>query len=77
VASDLPPAQRGIVTSGTAGAETGVRIVAVTLPETVVDYQAPSGNLGATRVEFVSVYVATGDLRRGILLGSVAVRLQP
>jgi hypothetical protein len=77
VASDLPPAQRGVITSGTAGAETGVRIVAVTQPETVIDYQAPTGSLGSTRVEFVAVYVATDDLRRGILLGSVAVRLQP
>lgn len=77
VASDLPPAQRGTITSGAAGVEPGVRIVPVTPPETVIDYKAPIGNLGTTRVEFVSLYIATDDSRRGIFLGSALVRLQP
>jgi hypothetical protein len=77
VASDLAPGQRGAITSGSAGAEPGVRIVAVTQPETVIDYAAPAGNLGTTRVEFVSVYLATIEGLRGIFLGSATVHLQP
>src|SRR5215471_10467438 len=77
VASDLAPAQRGAITSGSAGVEPGVRIVAVTQPETVIDYTAPAGNLGTTRVEFVSVYLATIEGLRGIFLGSATVHLQP
>ena len=78
VLSDLPPAQRGAIATGTPGQETGVRIVAVAVPETVILYRAPStGDLGQTRLEYVAVHLATPDNRTGVLLGSVAVRLQP
>jgi hypothetical protein len=75
VASDLPPAQRGAITSGDAGPETGLRIVPTAVPETVLVYQAPTGNLGTTRVEFVAVHLATAGGGRGVLLGSAAIRL--
>ena len=76
VVSDLPPAQRGVILSGTAGPETGVRIVPLAEPSTVVDYRAPLGNLGATRQELVAVHLATAGGGIGPLLGSTIVRLR-
>jgi hypothetical protein len=75
VVSDLPPAQRGVILSGADGAETGVRIVQLTGPPAIVEYRAPSGNLGSTRLESVAVHLATADGAVGALLGSATVRL--
>jgi len=77
VASDLPPARRGQVLSGSPGIETGVRIVPVTGPDTVVSYRAPSGDLGSTRIEYVNFHLAAPDDRKGLFLGAVAVNLTP
>lgn len=77
VVSDLPPDERGAITSGRAGLEVGVRIVAVSAPETVVAYSAPAGELGATRAEAVAVHLATPEGARGLFLGSAAVLLTP
>ena len=77
VVSDLPPAQRGHITNGEAGTETGLRLIAATAPETVIAYSAPAGDLGVSRVEFVAVHLATPDKRKGELLGSAAIQLVP
>jgi hypothetical protein len=77
VVSDLPPNERGAITSGAAGLESGVRIVAVGDPETVAVYRAPAGELGATRAEAVAVHLATPEGARGLLLGSAPVLLVP
>jgi hypothetical protein len=75
VVSDLPPAERGAIASGTAGTETGVRIVAAIDPEVSVAYQAPTGDVGTTRSEQVAVHLARPDGTRGIFLGSAAIVL--
>jgi len=78
VVSDLPMGQRGTITSGNPGAETGLRIVTTADPETVVNYQAPAvNNLGNTRVEFIAIHIATPDGHSGVFLGSAAVALVP
>jgi hypothetical protein len=76
VISDLPPADRGAIASGTPGPETGSRLVPVT-PKVAVAYQAPTGNLGSTRSELVAVHLARADGTKGALLGSVAIHLAP
>ena len=76
VVSDLPPADRGAIASGTAGPETGLRLVQAAA-ETAVAYQAPVGDLGATRSELVAIHLARADGTRGMLLGSVAIMLAP
>jgi hypothetical protein len=75
VVSDLPPAQRGTIGAGDPGVETGVRLLPVATPETVILYQAPAGVPGPVRVEYVAVHLATADGRSGIFLGSAPVRL--
>jgi hypothetical protein len=75
VVSDLPPAERGAIASGTAGTEAGVRIVAASDPEVSVAYQAPTGDVGTTRSEQVAVHLARPDGTRGIFLGSAAIVL--
>jgi hypothetical protein len=77
VVSDLPMGQRGSITSGDPGAETGFRIVTLGEPETVLDYTAPPGDLGTTRVEFVAIHLATPSGQAGTFLGSAAVPLVP
>jgi hypothetical protein len=75
VVSDLPPAERGAIASGTAGSETGVRIVTAAEPEVSVAYQAPTGDVGTTRSEQVAVHLARPDGTRGIFLGSAGIVL--
>jgi hypothetical protein len=77
VVSDLPPAERGAIASGAAGAEPGLRLVPVGSPETSVAYQAPTGDLGTTRSEVVAVHLARADGSKGQLLGSIAILLAP
>lgn len=74
VISDLPPAERGSVEGGDPGAETGMRLVAVSAPETLVTYRAPE-DPGAIRFEHVAVHAARPDGTRGVLLGTVAIQL--
>lgn len=76
VMSDLPPAERGSVEGGDPGAETGVRLLAVTSPETVVTYRAPD-DPGAIRLEHLAVHAARPDGTRGVLLGTLAIPLLP
>jgi hypothetical protein len=73
VLSSVPPASRGTISSGAGGAETGVRIVPVTQPETSIIYQAPALASGE-RVEYVAIHYATPDNKAGVFLGSIAVR---
>jgi len=78
VVSDLPPAQRGKITNGVAGAETGVRLVEVDAEtrQAVIDYVAPKAPLGGVGVEFVAVhYARPDDDTAGALLGSAAIAL--
>jgi hypothetical protein len=77
VVSDLPPAQRGAIASGTAATEAGVRLVPAGDAEVSVAYQAPTGDIGATRSEQVSVHLARPDGTRGVFLGSAAIVLAP
>lgn len=77
VVSDLPLNQRGTIPTGSDGAETGLKIVPVTAPETAIQYNAPAGELGVTRVEYVAVHIATPDKKRGVFLGSAAIHLLP
>lgn len=77
IVSDLPMGQRGSIASGDPGAETGFRLVTLGESETVVDYTAPTGDLGTTRVEFVAIHLATPSGHAGIFLGSAAVTLAP
>lgn len=73
--SDLPPEERGSITSGTAGAA-GARLVPVTAPETVIVYRAPEGSLGAVRTERVAIHLARPDGAAGVFLGSAPVLLR-
>ena len=76
VLSDVPPAQRGTITAGTAGDETGLRIMEVTGANVRIPYQAPAGNPGpAGRTEYVAVHLATPAGSKGLFLGSAAIRL--
>jgi hypothetical protein len=75
VQSDLPPGQRGTIANGDPGTVQGFRIVTVGPEETVVDYRAPAGNLGATRLEYVAVHLARPDDGTGVFLGSTAIGL--
>jgi hypothetical protein len=76
VASDLPPADRGTISSGDPAADAGFRLVPAASPETVVEYHAPAGALGAVRSEQVVVHLAVTGGRRGAQLGSLAVSLR-
>lgn len=74
VQSDVAPADRGSIPTGEAGPETGLRLITAAGPVTVLFYQAPA-IIPATRVEYVAVHLATADGRRGVLLGTAAIRL--
>ena len=77
VLSDLPPDQRGTISSGEPSTTAGFRIVTAAAGETTVVYNAPVGNIGATRHEYVAVHLATPQQNVGVFLGSAAVRLAP
>ena len=76
VLADVPPAQRGTIPAGVAGAETGTRILTVSGPRLAVPYQAPAGNPGPSgRIEYVAVHLATTANTTGVFLGAAAIRL--
>lgn len=77
VLSDVPPAQSGSITGGSAAAETGARLIDVTPPETRLTYQAPAAAVARSRIEYVAVHLATPEGQRGVFIGSVALRLEP
>jgi hypothetical protein len=78
VLSDAPPAHRGSITGGTLGVETGFRIIDLTPPDTRVPYQAPvAASVTRTRMEYVAIHLAAPDRKRGVFLGSAAIRLEP
>jgi hypothetical protein len=77
VLSDAPPAQRGTISGGSAGQETGFRIIDVAPQTTAITYQAPAGAISRARIEYVAVHLATPDGHSGIFIGSTALRLQP
>jgi len=75
VLSPAPPAARGTITSGVAGAEPGIRVLPASNPETSIVYQAPAVANGG-RTEYVAVHYATPDSKAGVFLGAVAVRIR-
>jgi hypothetical protein len=75
VASRLSAAKRGTITTGTAGPVAGVRIVAVTAPETVLEYHAPASLPTGAPVERVEVFLARSDGSLGLLVGSIVIPL--
>jgi hypothetical protein len=76
VLADVPPAQRGTITAGVAGNETGLRVLDAAGPRLVIPYRAPVANPGAAgRTEYVAVHLATADNGKGVFLGSAAIRL--
>ena len=77
VLSDLPAAQRGTITTGQASSTAGFRVVTAAGGEAVVVYNAPEGNIGSTRLEYIAVHLATPQQEVGVFLGSAAVRLAP
>lgn len=77
VESTLPPADRGRITTGTDGAETGVRLVDAADSTFAATYAAPTGALGTTRAETIAVHVATDAGARGLYLGGLTIGLSP
>jgi hypothetical protein len=77
VLSDASPAQRGVIGGGSAGQETGFRIIDVAPQTTAITYQAPAAAIARARIEYVAVHLATPDGHSGVFLGSIALRLQP
>jgi hypothetical protein len=75
VRSRHPAARRGRITTGADGSEAGVRIVPVGELETTVEYAAPETLPPGAPVEHVEIFLARGDGRRGLLLGSIAIPL--
>jgi hypothetical protein len=75
VLSPAPPAARGTIASGTAGAEPGIVVLPVSRPDTSIVYQAPALANGG-RTEYVAVHYATPDSKAGVFLGAVAVRIR-
>ena len=77
VISDFDAAKRGTLAGGSAGAETGVRIIEVPAGarEAIIDYTAPAAPLENKQFERVAVHFATPQNRRSVLLGSAPVRI--
>lgn len=75
VLSDVPPDQRGTIANGVAGAESNLRIVNASSPDTEVQYQAPALGAGKIRIEVVTIFFATPDRKPGAFLGAVPVRV--
>lgn len=77
VLSDAPPAQRGSINGGSAGQESGFRLIDVTTPLTAITYQAPAAASPRLRTEYVAIHLATPDGHRGVFVGSIALRVEP
>jgi hypothetical protein len=75
VLSPAPPAARGTISGGVAGAEPGVTVLPAASPDTSFVYQAPALANGG-RTEYVAVHYATPDSKAGVFLGAVAVRIR-
>ena len=77
VISDLPIGQRGQLQGGTAGTETGLRLIPSVDGAASFIYAAPAGDPGATRAETVAIHIATPEGGRGVFIGGVTVGLRP
>jgi hypothetical protein len=77
VLGDLPPAERGSVSSGTPGADAAFRLHQVGDAATEITYAAPSSGVGRARTEYVAVHLATPDGSAGVFLGSAPIRVVP
>lgn len=75
VFSDVPPEQRGVIVNGVAGAESNLRIVNSSSPDTEVQYQAPAAGVKNLRIEVVTLFSATPEGKPGVFLGAVPVRV--
>lgn len=75
VLSDVPPDQRGTIANGIAGAESNLRIVEASAPDTEVQYRAPASGVDNVRIEVVTFFFATPQRKPGAFLGAVPVRV--
>lgn len=75
VLSDVPPDQRGTIANGVAGAESNLRIVAAVLPETELQYRAPTAGVRNERIEVVTIFFATPEGKQGAFLSAVPIRV--
>jgi len=73
VLSDVPPNQRGTIANGIAGAESNLRIVDATAPETELQYRAPASGVRNVRIEVVTIFFATPENKPGAFLGAVPI----
>ncbi|MEN3333439.1 MAG: hypothetical protein V7641_2804 [Blastocatellia bacterium] len=76
VLSDVPPDQRGTIANGINGAESNLRIVNVSSPDTEVQYQAPAAGIDTMRIEIVTLYFATPERKPGAFLGAVPIQVR-
>ena len=76
VASRLLAAERGMITSGTAGPD-GTRLVPVEAGSTTLEYRAPASLPPGAPVEHVAVSLAREDGLPTVLLGTIAIGLRP
>jgi hypothetical protein len=78
VLADVPLDKRGTIIGAAAGAEPGVAIVKAGSARPTFPYRAPADDPGRPgRTEYVAIHLATADRRKGVLLGSAAIRLVP
>jgi len=75
VLGDLPPAERGTITSGTAATDAAFRLHTVGDAPVDITYAAPPGPITRARTEFVAVHLATPDGAPGVFLGSTPIRI--
>ncbi len=77
VLGDLPPAERGSLSSGTAGTDAAFRIHVIGDTPAEITYAAPPAGVGRPRTEYVAVHLATPDGGAGVFLGSAPIRIVP
>lgn len=77
VLGDLPPAERGTISSGTPASDTAFRLHAVGDAPVEIAYSAPPGKVTRPRTEFVAVHLAAPDGAPGVFLGSTPIRIVP
>jgi hypothetical protein len=77
VLGDLPPAERGTISSGTPAPDTAFRLHAVGDAPVEIAYAAPPGKVTRPRIEFVAVHLAAPDGAPGVFLGSTPIRIVP
>jgi len=77
VMGDLPPAERGTISSGIAAPDAAFRLHTVGDAPVEIAYTAPPGPVTRARTEFVAVHLAAPDGVPGVFLGSTPIRIVP